>query len=322
MDRVSEFIGTSKNVTVSATDAKNNIQMDGSIGGDLTITIAKNIVSQLSQIYIGGSSGASVAGNVVIKNNNHSMDLVCGVDEADPMSVGGSTTITSGSDFDSGSVYAFTALIGKNFSITGGSGFDDIVYGDLRVNGNATFSMGDGGQAKPSGDLLVGSVGGKLTMTYGTGSDDLTFDGTVGGAFSLTAGAGNDMVMLNPTSTFGLLLVNMGLGDDQVTARGLLVYGKSSFFMRGGSDTFIMQGNSHYYGKVTINMDGAGTDNDSLLFAPGEYEQIRMLKGLLVVGSGTGNDRLEGGYNNGYVLVYNNVTVPASFKFSNHFLTL
>lgn len=249
----------------------------------------------------GGNGAGDVVGSLnvgsnLVMNYGSGNDIIS-IGYAD---VGGSTTINAGAGLDTLSTQFIYS--GTTFAYNGGEG-------------------GNGGIGNP--DVInLSSCKGNVTITSGGGNDAFIIAGQLLKNLTVSTGSGNDTVNLNEIIVLGNLAVTTGLGDDTVNAAGLLILGSTSILTGGGSDTLSMNGTSSYHLRVTINLGGAGTDNDTLSIAPANAgEELLMLKGLSVV-SGLGSDILNGGNGAGILMVHNGLSLPNNFNYGNNFFAL
>ncbi|SDN71790.1 autotransporter-associated beta strand repeat-containing protein/T5SS/PEP-CTERM-associated repeat-containing protein, partial [Ensifer sp. YR511] len=249
-----------------------------SLTGENTYSGGTVIMAGTLQIGAGGTSGW-IAGNVdnygaMAFNRSDDVTfsgIISGIGALSHLG-DGTTTLTGTNSYNGGTtISAGTLRLGA-----GGSLWD---FGDLTVEGGATFDL-DGndqgvGALSGSGTVALGSA----TLTVGNGDASSTFRGVIGGAGGL-AKADSGTITLSGDNTYsggtaisgGTLQIGEGgisgsiVGD--VASDGTLVFNRSDDVTFGGTisgngtvsqigaGTLTLTGNNSYSGGTTIN---AGT---------------------------------------------------------------
>jgi hypothetical protein len=169
-------------------------------------------------------------------------------------------------------------------TLTGSSGADSLVggAGNDQIGGEGDDEMHGGfasGEADPGNDILRGGTG-KDTMFAGGGDD--TLDGESGND-SLEAGGGSD-------------LLRGGTGNDMLsgpkTDEARLQY-STQYSGGAGNDTML--------GTTGPERFMGGSGNDTIRPQPG----IRVIDGAIVIGGGSGNDKIQYGGVSGNGLTVN-----------------
>ena len=191
-----------------------------------------------------------------------------------------------------------------NLSITNGNNGYDIVLAGTTVVRDTTIRLGNGGGVLSitAGTRLVddepaplfgSNFLGNVTITGGTGDDDVTLTGTTAdGVIVPLSIEGNLTVNLLGTTAAGVNTLR--LTDTQVG--GNLVYTGGA-----GTDVVMVQGSLLVGGNATLNM-GAGEN----LFDASMNHQETVVRGNLIYTGGVGVDRL---LSNGLIEVGNNATL-------------
>jgi hypothetical protein len=256
------------NDTVSITgQVSGSTQVTNSSGGSESYTLGNGTSKFLGDVTLIGGSKVSVgtgadtfAGNVTVNSININTPV----------------SVTTGG--------AATAVIGKNLTITLGSGADTVTLGTGTVNGN-------------------------VAVTFGSGNDTFNNSGsaTIGGNFSLQAGSGNDSVNLGATTISGNASLNMTDGTDTITvAAASSVQGNLTTNLGNGNDTVLVDGavNGNAFtrlgnGTDTVTFGNApsgmfnwrsGNGNDSVTF--GDATNVAGAAWNVSMQFGTGNDTL------------------------------
>ena len=130
-----------------------------------------------------------------------------------------------------------------SFAYTGGSGKDDLTFGDDlgRDAGNVTLNVGDGDNTLSAGNDAGASWGG-LSYTGGSGKDDLAFGPTLGaatGSAVINAGNGDNTLSAgNDAGAYsGDLRYTGGTGSDVLTFGDSLAITGGNVQLDLGSDT-------------------------------------------------------------------------------------
>ena len=247
----------------------------------LTPTNARAFTGSAGDSYIGYSSASPSTPDALIDagkgaGNSATFDMSAGGDNL--LLVATSAGASSGS-----------------FSYTGGSGKDDLAFGNyIAYYGNVTLNVGDGdntlntgaGAAATTGSLSytggdladsftfgagLASAGGNVTLNAGNGDNILTAGDNAGkfaGSVTYTGGSGKDDLTFgdNLGMNAGLVTLNAGDGDNTLTAAvnaadfGFLTYTGGS-----GRDILTFDNKVGYGGTVNLDL-GSDTAAETVTF--------------------------------------------------------
>jgi hypothetical protein len=212
-------IGKNFTFQAAASSTSNSVTLSnfGSIGGNATIKLGNGS----NGLYV---KGCPIGGNLVATGGAGNDTLVTA--SGDDVVVNGSATINLGGGFNQ--VYAggnHLFHVGKDFTYTGGAGVDQVELSKanlvtLDVGGNMKVSLGATNNNNPNLLTTKGvSVGGKLTLTAGSGTDtvDMTGSTSVGGAWSINLGDGYNKLTANHINVGSAFNYTGGLDGDYLT---------------------------------------------------------------------------------------------------------
>jgi hypothetical protein len=151
------------------------------IGGNLTVTYLDGDVLSHDGLF-----DLEVMGNVTLNHGSGAFGTsIDGYQTTLPVLIHGNLTITGtgANSINIGSLFLNTGLIvGKNFTVTTGSGADSLAVNKLQVYGISKWSLGDGANSVTIDDSLFG---GTFTLLTGAGNDTFNLEMTAGSS-SLT----------------------------------------------------------------------------------------------------------------------------------------
>jgi large repetitive protein len=249
--------------------------------------------------------------------------------------IGGAATITTGTASD-GVTLADMTIVG-NATVTAGAGNDDLYIPDLVVYGNLSASMGAGNntvsvynnaspfnftEAYVGGTVTISSPGvgigtgdttvewggrsGAVTMTLGSGENNVTVDNAwIFGNLAISAQGNNfidlattDLGAVNTVEVSGSLTVTTGAGNDSLVVgseygpdvdhlyRGELTVGQSlGVGLGAGSDSVDMDYGWNVLGNATVSLSG-NTSPNPIGLVDGR------IGGSLTVTTGAGSEQL------------------------------
>jgi len=252
-----------KNLTVTTGDGGNggiadpDTLLNSRVAGNATFTYAK------------GDHALSLTGNEIF--NNFSFTGGDGLDRLTiaTSSVGKNFSLTGGIGGNGGAAnpdIVNDVKVGGTFSITYGTGNEQLQITNCRVNGAAAIKGGNGDDVAT---VTATEFYGALSFTGGLGVDSLTLSNCiVGGATTIITSGGNDAVNITVAGRYkGKVTINTGgagLDDDNITVNAnggqeIVFLGGVSITTGAGTDTTTM-GTS---GGIVVILNG-------LAYAEGE----------------------------------------------------
>jgi hypothetical protein len=180
-----------------------NTSFRSTIKGNVTVSYLDGNTT----FFNDGIWDTEVGGNVTFNHGSGSATTSFdGFKTSLPVIIRGNLTLTgSGANtVTAGTEYNHTGLvIGKNLTITTGSGSDTLTFFRLEVDGVTKLTLGDGDSGVTIDDS---TFAGKFTLTTGSGNDSVSLDHTAGTSA--------------PTLFEQPVLLSLGAGDDTVTRAG------------------------------------------------------------------------------------------------------
>ncbi|MGF1578441.1 MAG: hypothetical protein ACFCD0_03670, partial [Gemmataceae bacterium] len=227
--------------------------MGNSIGGNLTI----NTGTGFDTVILASLAPAvsTISGNV----NLNGVNSLTTVD----LTVGGNLFASHSFEHPAtpnGYALGGTAL-GGSFNYLGGNNVDIVSFsaGILSpttfVGGNTTLSLGNGASLVGQDPFM--SFGNNLSVTAGSGDDNVSLNGFTGGSVYFNAGGGNNVLSFSG-SIGGNVTWIAGSGDD-VSAFTGSVAGNAFFSLGGGNNGVTFDGS--VFGRQFSYFGGSGEDN-------------------------------------------------------------
>jgi hypothetical protein len=255
------------------------------------ITIAKNLTLSMGD----GGNGAGDTLQSLVVNGNLTVTYGKGADffSLQNSTINGNATITNTDGVDR--LQVLNTLVGRNFSYNGGNG---------------------GTQTGLNRDAINGvTVGGTLSMTYGTGNDELQLDNArIHGVATFRTGDGANLVQINTSQFFGALNITGGIAVDTVNCSNTMVFGVTNVNTAAGADVINITQSGRYKGKVTLN---TGASIDTINVEADLGQETTFLGGVSVT-TGTEVDVTTAGFNGaGFVIIMNTLTYPDAANLSD-----
>jgi hypothetical protein len=245
-------VGGSLTVNASGATLGANVELYGSVGGDVNVTGNASVGGGFGDTVI-VNSGAIVGGNMTANlGDGVNLFQLLGA-SGEPVlpggSIGGSLSVSMGNGPDVGIIPAneidLLGTVGKSASFSMGNSHNVLYFDPAAVvGGNFSYTGGngvndlDGTTSLFAGTSFQGTIGGNLLVNLGNGTNNLTFSGTVNGStFSYTAGTGNNT----------LTLTNASAGGTGSNGFALTVT------LAGGGNNTVAFGTTTSVGRATIN---------------------------------------------------------------------
>jgi hypothetical protein len=275
-------------------------------------------MATLTAVNVGGKATLRFGGgaNTVFVQNNSRIDrglLVATNGGSDTVNVtstfvGGGANIRLG-DGDNFATWQ-NVIVGRNLAVRGGSDQDTWSFTNLGVGRNATFAMGDGQNdvhLLASAPPAVSSVGGKLSISGGSGEDDVMVnqlevardlkvdlgngpsdtdidDATILGRFLYRAGSGLDELDLLSSWVARNATINSGAGADALNL--MTTEFAAAFTCNSGTENDYLEFAGCAFGARTTVLTGAGDDTFYL-------RSDSRVHGPLTIRASTGNDEID-----------------------------
>jgi hypothetical protein len=246
------FDGSSEvngNLTLKGNSVRLEARDELNVDGKVSLTASKDAEFQ-------SSDAMDIAGALTVRSTGGAASfLASGVG----MNVGGSWTVSGAQHVDAEWLTSGPSEISGPASVIGGSGEDRFASNaNFKTVKGLSINLGGGGNSV----TLVGNgteetVGGKLSITTGSGSDSITLSQVkVNGPTSISTGSGGDSVDIYSGSTLvGATTIDLGSGADVLnigtagTGGPVTFTGKLTARLGAGSDSLAL-------GRAGIALDG------------------------------------------------------------------